>query len=72
MSTRSTLHPATRRVSLALAFAALSGVAACAATPTDPVHDGATAGTAEPVAPRLDGGDTTQTGWCGHTQGWEC
>ena len=72
MSTRSTVHPTTRRVSLALALATLMGVAACAGVPTAPGRDDSNAVTAAPLEPRLDGSDTTGVGRCGHTQGWEC
>ena len=66
MSTRNTLRPAARLLSLALALAALTGLAACANAPTDPGRR------AEWMEPRLDDGDTTGTRWCEHTQGWGC
>lgn len=69
---RSIRRSAARRLSLAFALVALAGFAACADAPTDPARDGTEAGTIESIAPRLDGGDTTDTGWCGHTQGWDC
>jgi hypothetical protein len=72
MSTRSTLPPAARLLSFALALAVLTGFAACANTPTAPGRS------AEWMQPRLDEGDTTDTGSdttgrkCDHTQPWEC